>query len=82
MVAAPRAPECRLGSAMIATIILVVCLTGAPDHCEDRDPLLPPVGLTECAVLGQQMARDWLEDHPKYALKGWRCQMGERGRSL
>lgn len=60
---------------MIATLILVVCLNGA---CRDERM---PVDVTfgQCAVLGQQIAHDWLEEHPKYTLGGWKCQVGHPG---
>jgi hypothetical protein len=27
-----------------------------------------------CVMQGQQYALEWLADHPKWALSGWRCE--------
>jgi hypothetical protein len=29
-------------------------------------------------IQGQLLATQWLDEHPKWALKGWRCRFGAR----
>ena len=57
---------------MIAALILHVCL-GA--FCKD-EPAHVEVTFAECTYLGQIIAQDWLADHPKWELRGWRCKVG------
>ena len=60
---------------MIA-LVLVVCLAASPDICRDEQPPLDPPSLTACLAQGQIIAAEWLDRHPKYTLKGWRCRVG------
>jgi hypothetical protein len=32
------------------------------------------MGLTACIVEGQQVAQNWLADHPSWMLSRWRCE--------
>jgi hypothetical protein len=32
------------------------------------------MSLMTCLVQGQQYAADWIADHPKWTLSGWRCE--------
>ncbi len=63
---------------MMATLILVVCLGGG--DCRD-ERLSPQVAAMDCAIFGQVLAQDWLNDHPKYRLAQYRCEIGDRGRA-
>jgi hypothetical protein len=29
-----------------------------------------------CMVQGQQIAAEWIEEHPKWSLQAWRCRYG------
>jgi hypothetical protein len=58
---------------MTATLILVVCLAIAPNICEERTP---PVEGVSCLMQGQLLAAQWIDEHPKWVLKGWRCRVG------
>jgi hypothetical protein len=60
---------------MIA-LVLVVCLAAAPDICRDEQPPLAPPSLGACLAQGQIIAAQWLDEHPKYTLRGWRCRLG------
>ena len=62
------------------TLILVVCLTAKPDICEEQRPPVEIVSQMSCLVQGQQIAAEWLEEHPKWRLLGWRCQFGARAK--
>ena len=63
----------------MVSLILVVCLSANSSIChEEQPPMLEPVSETSCMVQGQILAAQWLEEHPKWALKGWRCRLGAR----
>ena len=64
----------------MTTLLLVVCLNLAdPSSCREEHVTVPE-GMN-CLRHGQIIGLEWLEDHPKWSLKGWRCRMGgkERG---
>jgi hypothetical protein len=68
---------------MYALLSLVVCLIGQPAVCETVIPnyLRPDTGqpptFFEClGVGGQDIARQWLDEHPGYLLRHIRCSVG------
>ena len=64
------------------TLILIVCLASSPDTCREERPPIDAVNAMACMVQGQQIAAQWVEEHPKWKLTGWRCQFGPRQRDL
>jgi hypothetical protein len=58
---------------MTATLVMIVCLATAPDICEERTPTVDGIS---CLMQGQLVAAQWLDEHPKWRLKGWRCRVG------
>lgn len=54
------------------SLILVVCLAAAPDTCRDVDPMVQMTPVA-CQTMGQMAALAWLDEHPKWRLRGWRC---------
>ena len=61
------------GEHRMAELILVFCLATAPANCQEEKPALADMSLMSCLVQGQQYAADWLAEHPKWTLAGWRC---------
>jgi hypothetical protein len=59
---------------LIVTLVLVVCLVTSPEECREEKPPIPD-GVS-CMVQAQQIAAEWIGDHPKWLLHGWRCRMG------
>ena len=57
---------------MIA-LVLTVCLVAAPDACHDEQPPIAIISEFQCVLQGQQIAAEWVNDHPRWTLKGWRC---------
>jgi hypothetical protein len=55
-------------------LVLVFCLAGLPNSCHEERPLLEQMSPMSCVMQGQQYALEWLADHPKWALSGWRCE--------
>ena len=56
------------------SLVLIVCLIASPDTCREERPPIDVISAFECVLQGQQIAHDWLEDHPKWTLSGWRCE--------
>jgi hypothetical protein len=56
-------------------LIMVVCLVVSPTNCHDEQPIQAP-NMMACLIDGQQVASEWLDDHPKWMLKGYRCRLG------
>jgi hypothetical protein len=65
----------------MVSLILVVCLTAAPSTCQEERPLVEVASSLSCLVEGQQIAAEWLEEHPKWMLRGWRCGFGAAEKS-
>lgn len=64
---------------MLATLVLHICLAASPTICRDETPpALAPINFVACEIKGEEAAQEWLGDHPKWALKGWGCQVGKR----
>jgi hypothetical protein len=58
----------------MAELVLVFCLLSSPASCQEERPFLGQLPLMACLVQGQQYATEWLADHPKWQLSGWRCE--------
>ena len=60
---------------MLVTLSLVFCLLGQPGHCQTIRPDMENgwSGLARCALRGQQLAEQWLTEHPKWQLDRIRC---------
>jgi len=64
------------------SLILVVCLSGTSDVCHEERPLVDLASPMSCLIEGQQIAAEWIEEHPKWRVQGWRCQMGARQKDI
>lgn len=60
----------------MVSLILVVCLAASPETCREEQPPLETQSGLSCLVAGELVAAAWLEEHPKWMLKGWRCRLG------
>ena len=58
----------------MAELVLIFCLAGTPGSCQEERPLVADMSLMTCLVQGQQYAANWIADHPKWTLSGWRCE--------
>lgn len=55
-------------------LMLLVCLAGQPDKCEDIYLASDgPTDIMQCLYGGQQRAVQWAREHPGYVVKRWRC---------
>jgi hypothetical protein len=55
-------------------LVLTLCLMASQQQCRDERPLLEGMSVMACMMQGQQIAQEWLEDHPKWMLSRWRCE--------
>lgn len=60
----------------MVSLILIVCLAATPDVCREEQPAVDIARAMSCAMEGQLIALQWLDDHPKWTLRGWRCRSG------
>jgi hypothetical protein len=60
----------------MVSLILLVCLAASPGVCQEERPPMDAVSSTACMMQGQLIAVEWLEEHPKWMLKGWQCRSG------
>jgi hypothetical protein len=60
------------------TLVLVVCLSSTPNVCHEERPPVDVSSPMACLVRGEQIAAEWVGEHPKWQLTGWRCQFGPR----
>jgi hypothetical protein len=55
-------------------LVLTLCMMAWQTHCMDERPVFEDMSLTACMVQGQQIASEWVSDHPKWMLTRWRCE--------
>ena len=58
---------------LMTALVLIFCLQGAPGCCIEQRPI-ESLALPACLVRGQEYAQEWLAEHPKWVLSGWRCE--------
>jgi len=59
------------------TIILSACLVADPNQCKDfRLPLDVQMDSTQCTMSAPPYFAQWMEDHPKWQVRRWKCQPG------
>lgn len=57
-------------------LVLVYCMIGNASVCvEDRPTYLEPITMNACLSTAQEVAVDYVRDHPRWQLSGWRCEV-------
>ena len=57
-------------------LVLVYCLASDADRCLEPHEMRQRVASTmACALEAQTTAREYVQSHPRYRLKGWRCEI-------
>src|SRR5260221_8059859 len=69
-------PDSGAGEVAMVSLILIVCLAATPDVCREEQPPVDVASAMSCAMDGQLIALQWLDDHPKWTLRGWRGRSG------
>jgi len=61
-------------------IVLTLFLCAIGPHRSCYEQVIPAQfdSAMECIIHGQQVAAEWMGDHPGYRLDGWRCGRDER----
>lgn len=62
---------------MVTQLILILCLANNPTQCIER-PVDGPDSVMGAMVAGQQIAADYINQHPQFICKGWRIVLGQR----
>ena len=60
----------------MTALVLVFCLIGSPTECQEQRPLLDDASLVACFLSAQPVAAEWVNEHPNWTLKGYRCEVG------
>lgn len=56
-------------------LLVVVCLSAAPDRCEERSVgLYPDLSLLTCVMQGQPEIAAWIDRHPELRVQRWTCR--------
>jgi hypothetical protein len=58
---------------LMTMLVLVFCLQSAPGSCTEQRPI-ENLSLRACLMHGEEYAQEWLAEHPKWVLSGWRCE--------
>ncbi len=57
-------------------LVLIYCLSSTPDRCMERREVREPVGSPiECTMKAQTIAQEYVVEHPRFRLQGWRCEV-------
>lgn len=60
----------------MVSLILIVCLSATSEIRREERPPVEDVSATSCMLQGEQPVSEWVDEHPKWALRGWRCKFG------
>ncbi len=60
----------------MTALVLVFCMIASPTECQEQRPLLDDPSLMACFLSAQPVAAEWVNEHPKWALKSYRCELG------
>jgi len=56
-------------------LVLVVCLYGAPDRCEERSiGLFPEMSAMTCMMQAQPQIAAWAQTHPELTVSRFSCR--------
>jgi hypothetical protein len=57
-------------------LVLVYCMIENASVCvEDRPTYTEPMSLSGCMTSAQEVAVDYVRDHPRWQLSRWRCEI-------
>lgn len=64
-------------------LILILCLSSGGACVEHQVTPDVPLSLTACMTMAaQRAASEWVQEHPGYVLRGWRCRIGAAGQAI
>jgi hypothetical protein len=57
-------------------LVVVACLVVQPTHCEELYlAFQQPMGMRQCMYEAQFRLVHWIEEHPEWAVRRWRCSL-------
>lgn len=57
-------------------LVLVYCMIENASVCvEDRPTYTEPLSMNSCMTSAQEVAVDYVRDHPRWQLSRWRCEV-------
>ena len=57
-------------------LVLVYCMIENASVCiEDRPTYADPISMDRCLTSAQTVAVEYVRDHPRWQLSGWRCEV-------
>ena len=57
-------------------LVLVYCMIENASVCiEDRPTYVEPLSMNRCMASAQEVAVDYVRDHPRWQLSKWRCEI-------
>jgi hypothetical protein len=64
--------------AMVYTLVILACLTGAPRPCESREQIVEGLAVHPASAFmqAQRLVAEWMETHPGYVVQRWRLLPG------
>ena len=59
----------------ILELAFVVCSTTSPIHCEEKSLLFTDeISVFACTMGAMPQLAKWIEEHPKWQIKKWKCR--------
>jgi hypothetical protein len=55
-------------------LLFVACLVTDPDACRERSLLYTDITPITCLMGAQPRLAEWVETHPNFAVKSWKCR--------
>lgn len=68
---------------MSATVLIIsTCLISEPTNCRDVELIYEEMNPMQCMWGAQPEIAKWMEAHPKWTLKKWKCKTKDQSASL
>jgi hypothetical protein len=62
----------------VIQLVLIYCLSSDNMSCIERRPTSEfPLSAMGCMVIAQPIAAEFLQEHPKYTLNSFRCEINK-----
>ncbi len=56
-------------------LLFVTCLSVSPTECQERSMLFTDISPMTCMMGAQPELAKWVNEHPKWKVSQWKCQM-------
>ena len=55
-------------------LLFVVCMSAAPENCEQRSMVYNGMSPMTCLRAAQPELATWVDTHPKWRIVSWKCR--------